>query len=63
MPIEFKPCTYCGAQPQENEFRVSEDTMGVVVVCICGHSGDQIEDAYIDNGMRVDAARSWNRAN
>jgi lysyl-tRNA synthetase class I len=60
MAIDLKSCCKCGAQPNENIFRVSEDAEAVVYVCICGHEGEQIEDAYVDAGMRLDAARSWN---
>jgi hypothetical protein len=63
MPVELKPCVKCGGQPKEHIFRVTEDSEGVIVACKCGHAGEQCEDAYVDAGMRVDAARSWNLAN
>jgi len=63
MPVELKSCTFCGSQPQMAEGRSGEESESVQYRCICGHAGEEIEDAYVDEGMRLDAARSWNQAN
>lgn len=61
--LTINPCRKCGVQPPLISYRASEDSEACRVQCQCGEQGDEIEDAYVDEGMKVDAVRAWNQQN